>query len=89
MKIPIDFEQKVKMPAQINGRSYPYQISAKDLMDNFRYAAVQVDAFSGLTETISISGERTISGTTVEVLVVENGVFKTGNFLISGSLATV
>jgi hypothetical protein len=89
MKLPIDFEQKVKMPAQINGRSYPYQISAKDLMDNFRYAALQVDVYSGLTETISPSGARTISGTTVEVLVVENGVFKTGNFLISGSLTTI
>ena len=64
MKIPVDFEQKVKMPAQINGRSYPYQISAKDLMDNFRYAALQVDQtpVGGLflTEDISISGERTV-----------------------------
>jgi hypothetical protein len=64
MKIPVDFEQKVKMPAQINGRSYPYQISAKDLMDDFRYAALQVDEtpVGGLflTEDISISGERTV-----------------------------
>jgi len=64
MKIPVDFEQKVKMPAQINGRSYPYQISAKDLMDDFRYAALQVDQtpVGGLylTEEISISGERTV-----------------------------
>jgi hypothetical protein len=89
MKIPVDFEQKVKMPAQINGRSYPYQISAKDLMDNFRYAALQVDGESGFTETITSSGTRTIGSTTVNVLVVENGVFKTGDFLISGSLTEI
>ena len=76
MKFPIDFEQKVKAPPQIDGRSYPYQISAKHLMDNFRYAALQVDSESGLTETTSSSGTRTIGSTTVNVLVVENGVFK-------------
>jgi hypothetical protein len=89
MKFPIDFEQKVKEPPQIDGRLYPYQISAKHLMDNFRFAALQVDSESGLTETKSSSGVRTISSTTVNVLVVENGVFKTGDFLISGSLIEI
>ena len=89
INLPVDFEEKVKLPPRVNGISYPYQISAKDLMDNFKYAAIQVDAFSGLTETINSSGERMISSTTVNVLVVENGVFKTGDFLISGSLRTI
>jgi hypothetical protein len=89
MKFPIDFEQKVKEPPQIDGRQYPYQISAKHLMDNFKFAALQVEPESGFTETISPSGTRTISGTTVNVLVVENGVFKTGDFLISGSLTEI
>lgn len=89
MKFPIDFEQKVKEPPQIDGRKYPYQISAKHLMDNFKFAALQVDSESGLTETKSSSGTRTIGSTTVNVLVVENGVFKTGDFLISGSLTEI
>lgn len=89
MKFPIDFEKKVKEPPQIDGRSYPYQISAKHLMDNFKFAALQVDSESGLTETKSSSGTRTIGSTTVNVLVVENGVFKTGDFLISGSLTEI
>jgi hypothetical protein len=89
MKFPIDFEQKVKEPPQIDGRLYPYQISAKHLMDNFKFAALQVDSKSGLTETTSSSGTRTIGSTTVNVLVVENGVFKTGDFLISGSLTEI
>jgi hypothetical protein len=89
MKFPIDFEQKVKEPPRIDGRLYPYQISAKHLMDNFRFAALQVDSESGLTETKSSSGTRTISSTTVNVLVVENGVFKTGDFLISGTLTEI
>lgn len=35
--LPIDFEEKVKLPKPPNGNGYPYQISAKDLMRNFRY----------------------------------------------------
>jgi hypothetical protein len=65
MKFPIDFEQKVKEPARIDGRQYPYQISAKHLMDNFRFAALQVDDDpSGdifLSESKSASGQRKVS----------------------------
>lgn len=65
MKFPIDFEQKVKEPPQIDGRLYPYQISAKHLMDNFRYAALQVDNDEigdiFLSESISSSGQRKVS----------------------------
>lgn len=64
MNLPVDFEQKVKLPAQVNGRSYPYQISARDLMQNYRYAALQVngDDVSGLklVETIALDGTRTV-----------------------------
>jgi len=64
MKLPIDFEEKVKMPPQVNGQAYPYQISANHLMQNFRYSALQVDKTpaSGLnlTEKITLNGERTV-----------------------------
>lgn len=64
MNLPVDFEQKVKLPPMVNGRSYPYQISAKDLMQDFRYAALQVDGseVSGLQlfETIAPDGTRTV-----------------------------
>jgi hypothetical protein len=63
-KFPVDFEQKVRLPPLVNGRSYPYQISAKDLMDDFRYSALQVDEneVNGLSlqETISGDGIRTV-----------------------------
>lgn len=38
-KFPVDFEQKVKQPPPIDGRGYPYQLSAKDLMRNFQFTA--------------------------------------------------
>ena len=34
-KLPVDFEKKVKQPPGVDGRGYPYQLSAKDLMLNF------------------------------------------------------
>jgi len=59
MKFPVDFEEKVKMPASDTGLGYPYQLKAKDLMANFRAAALQVG--DGLKEETSISGIRTVS----------------------------
>jgi hypothetical protein len=63
-KFPVDFEQKVRLPPLVNGRSYPYQISAKDLMDDFRYSALQVDEneVNGLSlqETINADGTRSV-----------------------------
>jgi hypothetical protein len=48
-KLPIDFEQKVKMPPPVGGRGYPYQLSAKDLMDNFNHLLK-------LIESLDLSG---------------------------------
>jgi len=61
MKLPIDFEEKVKLPPPANGAGYPYQLSAKDLMDNFKYAALQVDTDSGLYERKNPDGSRIVS----------------------------
>lgn len=35
--LPVDFEVKVKMPPPVAGAGYPYTISAKDLMKNFKF----------------------------------------------------
>jgi hypothetical protein len=43
MKFPIDFEEKAALPPAPNGTGYPYKLSAKDLMANFRYAAINID----------------------------------------------
>lgn len=43
LKLPIDFEQKVKAAPSANGTGYPYRISAHDLMANFTYAALNVE----------------------------------------------
>ena len=41
--LPIKFDQLVKMPGGAGGTGYPYRISAKDLMANFEYAALDAD----------------------------------------------
>ena len=41
--LPIKFDQLVKLPGGAGGTGYPYRISAKDLMANFEYAALDVD----------------------------------------------
>jgi hypothetical protein len=43
LKLPVDFSEKAKLPAQANGAGYPYRISASDLMKNFEYAALDAD----------------------------------------------
>ena len=42
-KIPVDFSEKAKIPPAIGGAGYPYRISAKDLMQNFVHASLEVD----------------------------------------------
>lgn len=42
IKLPINFDEKAKIPPSSNGVGYPYRISAYDLMANFTYAALNV-----------------------------------------------
>ena len=42
--LPIDFEERVKRPKGETGEDYPYAIKARDLMQDFVYAALDVDA---------------------------------------------
>jgi len=53
IKLPIDFEQKVKAAPSANGTGYPYRISASDLMKNFTYAAL--DAHEDWIEDVGAS----------------------------------
>jgi hypothetical protein len=41
--IPVDFEERVKRPPGGSGADYPYAIKARDLMEDFVYAALDVD----------------------------------------------
>jgi len=41
VNLPVDFEQKVKLPPKANSAGYPYKLSAKDLMLNFKALADQ------------------------------------------------
>ena len=50
VKIPVNFEEKVKGSTDPTG--YPYRISAKDLMEDFSYAAL--DAEEGWIEKVSV-----------------------------------
>jgi hypothetical protein len=40
---PVDFEQKAKLPKGTTNADYPYAIKARDLMQNFVYAALDLD----------------------------------------------
>jgi len=42
--LPVDFEERVKRPKGETGGDYPYAIKARDLMQDFVYAALDVDA---------------------------------------------
>lgn len=41
-KQPVDFEQKSKVAPSPNGTGYPYRLSARDLMSNFVFSAIEV-----------------------------------------------
>lgn len=43
MDFPVDFTEKIKLPAQGGGTGYPYRISANDLMQNFHFAALDAE----------------------------------------------
>jgi hypothetical protein len=46
MALPVNFEEKVKVAPAPGGAGYPYRISARDLMRDFVYAAVEVPSFT-------------------------------------------
>ena len=54
MDLPVNFEEKVRLPAAVGGAGYPSSISARDLMRNFVFAAVSAPEFTreGLTNGI-------------------------------------
>lgn len=41
--LPVDFQEKAKIPPAIGGAGYPYRISASDLMKDFVHASLEVD----------------------------------------------
>jgi len=41
--LPVDFEERAKRPKGATNADYPYSIKARDLMQNFVYAALEVD----------------------------------------------
>lgn len=86
MEFPANLEQKAKLPPPPNGKGYPYQLSAKDLMDNFKFAALEVDDSKAggiaLKQTVT-NGQRKISivipampTTGTHVLGAVNGVLQ-------------
>jgi len=41
--LPINFEEKAKTAGSSNGKGYPYQLSAKDLMKDFVFSSPVID----------------------------------------------
>jgi len=62
--LPIDFEEKVKLPPPANGIGYPYRISAKDLMKDFVFS-------SPIIEEVTPSGNK--NGITVTETTGQGG----------------
>ncbi len=54
MRFPVDFSEKAKAAKQVSGGGYPVQLSAGDLMKNFKYSAGDFDAESF---TVTESGD--------------------------------
>lgn len=55
--LPIDFEERVKRPKGQTSSDYPYAIKARDLMQNFVYAALDADE-SLIEETAGQGGHK-------------------------------
>jgi len=96
MDIPIDFEKLIKLP---DGNGYPYSIKAAHLMENFAWCDL-LPSQSGdelRIELEEVSGETArhrqrrmkVVAQAVAVIVIDNGEFKTGNFLVTGPLTSV
>lgn len=78
LQFPIDFTDKVKMPANAGGTGYPFRISANDLMRNFHYAALVaeegwIESDSGLYDGRKLKLPAVPSGEGVYVLSVNGG----------------
>jgi len=56
MKIPVDFEAKVKQAKQTAGGGYPTQLSARDLMQNFVFASADFEPSDFAVEVKTGSG---------------------------------
>lgn len=54
--LPVDFEEKVRLPAAVGGAGYPYRISARDLMLNFRFLMNQMPEPANDNDMIILSG---------------------------------
>jgi len=58
--LPVDFEQRVKAAPPVGGAGYPYRISARDLMANFRFLMNQMPAGFLANEMIIFDGQKWI-----------------------------
>lgn len=59
-KLPVDFEEKVRLPAAVGGAGYPYRISARDLMLNFRFLMNQMPEGINKNDTLIFDGKKWI-----------------------------
>lgn len=80
--LPIDFEQRVKLPKGQTSGDYPYSIKAKDLMQNFVYAALDADE-SLIEETVG-KGGHTQRRLKIPALPAGNAIYVLG--AVSGEL---
>lgn len=69
MNLPIDFEAKIRGAKNASGDGYPVQISARDLMANFVYSALDADV-SLVEET---TGQGGLSSRKLKIPAVPSG----------------
>jgi len=81
IKLPVDFEEKVKNAPPPDGRGYPYQLSAKDLMKNFNALAGQIPDGTAMGDILYWTGVKwdihpAASGDGMKVLTMTGGVLE-------------
>lgn len=79
VKLPVDFEEKVKAAPPVDGKGYPYQLSAKDLMKNFRALADQIPDGTSKGDILYWTGKKwdihpAATGTGLKVLTMNGGI---------------
>lgn len=80
-KLPVDFEQRVKAAPPAGGKGYPYQISARDLMLNFKFLMNQMPVGYNDNEMIILSGGKWVildapSSSGTHVLLCADGIMQ-------------
>ena len=55
-KLPVDFEERLKAAPSVNGRGYPYQLSAGDLMSDLNFLLKRIPSGNSMGDILYWAG---------------------------------